>query len=127
MFRVALLQFCGQILWQIGQAAAQQRFHDDGGNAALLQFGIQIRGVGVAAVDFVGIVPVQVVQLYLHKVPVVLVVPRQQGVKHGDVAVIRESQVADAACLALLYQIVQHAVFHVARFEGRHAASADGV
>ena len=124
--RVLALQFGGEILWQVSQTATQQGLHDDGRNAALLEFGIQVAGIDVAAVDLVGIVPVKVVQLYLYEVPMVFVVHGQHLVEDILVAVEREPEVSDAARLALFHQEVHHAIVDIAAVELVHA-TANGV
>ena len=53
----------------------------------------------------------------------VLVVHGQHLVEYLFIAVERESEVADAACLALLHQEVHHAIVHVAGVEFVHAAT----
>ena len=85
---VVLLQLRHQVLGQLDQTATQQRFHDDGRNTAFLQLCIQVAGVGVVLVDFVGIVPVEVVQLYLHEIPLVFIVVLQEPVEDSNVSVI---------------------------------------
>ena len=57
----------------------------------------------------------------------ILVVHREQVVEHLHVAVVGEAEVAYAAGLALLDEIVEHAVVHIAGVEGFHAAAADAV
>ena len=125
-FRVLLLQFAHQVLRQLYQSPAQQGFHDDGRDTELLEFGVEVAGIDVALINLVGIVPVQVVQLYLHEVPVIFVVTAQHLVEHRFLPVEREAEVADAASLTLLHQEVHHAVVHVASIELVHTA-ADGV
>ena len=118
-----LLQFHHQILRQLHQSAAQQGFHDDGRYASLLQFGIEVAGVDVVLADHVGKVPVQVVQLYLHKVPMILLVGGDDLVEDILQAVEREAQVAYASCLTLLHQEVHDAVVDVASLELVHVAA----
>ena len=74
----------------VGQSSAQQRLHDYRGYAPLLQFAVEIDGIGITWVYLVGVVPVEIVQFYLHEVPMVasLVVPFQQHVVDGYVAVV---------------------------------------
>ena len=48
MIRIALFHLLDDILRNIRKSAAQQRFHDDGWNMPLLQFAIQITGIGIA-------------------------------------------------------------------------------
>ena len=57
--------------------------------------------------------PVEIVELYLHKVPLILVMLREQIVEHSDVSVIRESEVAYSSSLALGEQEVEYAVIHI--------------
>ena len=44
----------------------------------------------------------------------------QNLVKHFLFAVEREAEVADATCLALLHQVVHHAILHIALLEFEH-------
>ena len=120
------LQFGGQILRQIRKASAQQGFHDDGGNLQLLQLVVEVVGVNIVFADLVGEVPVQIVQLYLHEIPMVLVVQGKNLVEHLLLAMKRETEVADAAGLSLLHEEVHHAVVHITRVELLHSA-ANGV
>ena len=75
--------------------------------------------------------PIQVVELNLDKIPLVLVVVVQQIVKHGNFAMIGETQIADDAFLALLHQVVEDAVVDIALPEQFHGllagAAANGV
>ena len=107
----------------IRKAPAQQRLHDDGRDTALLQFAVQVLGIGIARVDLLGVFPVHVVELYLHEVPLVAVVLRKQVVEHRDVPVVGEPEVADTAGLTLGKQEIQHPVVDVAGFELLHAAA----
>ena len=79
---VLLLQFGHQVLRQLHQSPAEQRFHNDGGYAALLQFGIEVAGIDIALVNLVSKVPVQIIQLYLAEVPVIFIVPAEHLVEH---------------------------------------------
>ena len=103
----------------IGQTTAKKGFHDNGRNAPLLQFAVKIDGIGVAVVDFVGILPVEVVELNLYKIPVVasFIVPFQEHIENRHIAVIREAKVADASSLLLFHQPVEDAVVHIASVE----------
>ena len=97
----------------VREAAAQQRLHDHGGDTAFLKLAVKIFGVGVARIHLFGMVPVDIVELYLHEIPLVFVVPRQQVVEYSNVAVIREPEVAYAAGLALLEKEIKNAVVDV--------------
>ena len=119
-------QLCSQILGQVGQSSAQQGFHDDGRDMAFLQFLIQVTGIHITVVYLVGIVPVQIVQLYLHKVPVVLLIHGQYLVEYLLKTMEREAKMTDASRLALFHQIVHHTVIHIATVKLVHAAT-DGV
>lgn len=121
--RLALLETGDDGARHVGEPAAQQRFHDDGGNVPFAQFAVKIFGVGIPRIDPLGVFPVQIVQLDLHEIPLVFVVPREQMVEHPDIAVIRESEVADAPRPAFLQQEIEDAVLHVAALELLHAAA----
>ena len=50
-------------------------FHNDGRNVPLHQLDVQIFGIGIPRVDLLGVFPVQIIQLNLHEVPFVFIVP----------------------------------------------------
>ena len=128
LLRLSCLHLCYDRIGHVGESAAQEGFHDDGRNAALLQFAIEIHGIRVQLVDFVGIVPVQIVQ---HEIPMILafVVPFQGQVEHLDIAMIGETEVADASFLLLFYQPVEDSVVNISAVEILHAVvtRTDGV
>ena len=124
---VACLEVAHEELRQFRQSAAEQRLHDDGRYAPLLQFGIEVTGVGVAAVDFVGEVPVEIIEFDLNEIPLVFVVVLEQMVEDGYGAVIGESEIAYASGLPLFQEEVEHAVVDVSVVEFLDAASSDGV
>ena len=119
LLRLTLLHLGNDVVGNVGQTAAEQRFHDYRRDAAFLQFAVQIDGICIAVVDFVGVVPVEIVKLYLHEVPVVaaLVVPFEQHVVYFHVAVIREADVAYAPLALLFHEPVEYAVVHIAAVE----------
>ena len=123
-FRPTLLDACHQMLGQFREAATQQRFHDDGGNMAFLQFGVQVVGIYVVAR---GVLPVYVIELYLYEVPMHLVVHGQHFVEHFFGTVERESQIADTSRFTFLHQEVYHAILDVTGAEGLDATVTDGV
>ena len=95
---------------------------------AFFEFAVEVFGVGIAGIDLLGIVPVEVVELDLHGIPLVTVVLGQHAVEDRDVAVIGEAQVADTSRLAFGHQKVEHAVADVSGLELLHAAAhADGM
>ena len=57
----------------------------------------------------------------------IFVVLGKQVVEHFYFAVIGESEVADAASLALLEQVVEDAIIDIAGVQGIHASTADAV
>ena len=67
--------------------------------------------------------PVEEVHLYLHEVPVVLILTVEQPVEVAHVAVIGESEVLDAAFLALLEQEFEHTVIEEASLQRVHATA----
>ena len=72
--RCAFFHFRHHVLRYVGKTASEKRLHYYGWYAAFLQFGVQVLCVCVARVYLIGIFPVEVVKLYLHEVPLVLVV-----------------------------------------------------
>ena len=61
--------------------------------------------------------PVQIVHLYLRKVPVVFILTVEQPVEGTHIAMIREAQMPDAAGLAFLEQEVEKAVVQEPAFQ----------
>ena len=122
--RKALFEASHDVFGHLGEASSEERFHDDGGDVPFLQLGIEVVGVDIVAR---GIAPVEVVELYLHEVPVYPVVHGEHLVEHVLRAVEGEAQVADASCLALLHEVVYHPVLNVALAEGLDASVPDGM
>ena len=120
------LQLSHQILWQVSQTTTQQRFHDDSRDATLLEFVIEVAGIDIVLADLVGIIPVQVVQLYLHEVPVVFVLQGEHLIKHRLLTMERETEVTDTTSLTLLHQKVHDTVVHITAIELVHTTT-DGV
>ena len=54
----------------------------------LLQLRIEVVGIGVAGIYLLGMLPVEVVELYLHEVPLILIVLGEEVVEYLDVTVI---------------------------------------
>ena len=90
---------------------------------AFLEFTEEIFCIGVAGIDFAGMLPVHIVELNLYEVPMVFsgIVQAEQIVNHLDIAVVRPSQVADAALSLLLHAPVEHTVVEEPCVEGFHA------
>ena len=68
--------------------------------------------------------PVDIVQLDLHEVPMVFLMKGHELVPSFVSAMERESEVAYATGLALFHQEVDHAVVKVPLLEGIHSADA---
>ena len=100
------LELVAQLRGDLRQGAAAQRLHDHDGNLPFVQLGVEVVGAGVASA---GMLPVHVVHLDLHEVPVVLLVQGHHVVEALLVAVEGETEVADAARLALLHEEVHDA------------------
>ena len=71
--------------------------------------------------------PVDIVHLYLHEIPVVLVVEGNKLLELAGRAMEREPELADPPGLPLLQQVIDHAVVLVALLEGLVAALPDRV
>ena len=121
--RAALLEPFDQMVVEPRKTPAEQRFHDHGRDAALLQLAVKVFGVDVAARS---VLPVDVVHLDLDEIPprLTVVVHRQQVVEDLLVAVERPPEVADAPRLALAQQEVENAVVDEALVEGLDAFAA---
>ena len=127
LVRLALAQLRRNALRHIGEAAAEERFHDDDGDAALVEFGIEVVGVDVA--DPVGVRPVDIVHLDLAEVPGILAAVEQlhEIVELMPRAMEGKTEVADASGSLFAPQEVDHAVLDIALLEGLPAAAADGM
>lgn len=55
---LAALHLGNDIVGHTRQTSAEERLHNHSGNTAFVQFAIEVFGIGVARVDFVGVVPV---------------------------------------------------------------------
>ena len=121
-------QLVAELLGHASKCSATQRLHDDALNARLLAFVIEILCVGIHPSTLLqrGMAPVEEVHLYLAEIPVVLLLMVEQPVEVAHVTVVREAQMSDAACLALLQQEVEHAIFQEALLQ-RVAATADAM
>ena len=106
------------------QTTAEQRFHDDCGDVQVGQAFVEIIGVDVVLVDIVCMLPVDVVHLNLHEVPVIFVMIVEEPFDDALVAVERESEVTDAAGFALFLHKVDGSVVDVAFLEGVPATQA---
>ena len=71
--------------------------------------------------------PVDVVQLDLYEIPFQFVVSGKEIIENFDVAVIRETEIADAPRFTFFQKEVEHAVIQIAAVQGFHAAHADTV
>ena len=116
------------MLGQIDQPAAQQRFHDDDGDAPALEFGVEVAGVDIAPRNQLGVIPVHIVHLDLDEIPErtaalggILIVEFQQVVEYLLVAVERKAQVPDAARVALFQQEIEDPVFEETLLQDLHA------
>ena len=109
-------------LGHLAQCATTERLHDDGLDIVLCQLVVEVLGISVTPSFFSqrGMAPVEEVHLYLHEVPVILIIMLDEPVKDLDIAVIGESQVTDSPSLALLEQEVEHTVIQKARTEVLH-------
>ena len=78
-FRITLLQPVRDALRRIGQTATLKRLHDHNRDFPLVQLVVQVLGIDITLA--VGVLPVEVVHLDLHEIPVVLVVQLQEFVE----------------------------------------------
>ena len=79
--RVTLLELGHDIVRHVGEAAAQERFHDNGRYPPFGQSIVKVLGIGVAGIDLLGVLPVEIVELDLHEIPLVDIVPLQEPVE----------------------------------------------
>ena len=109
---------------QFGQAAAQQGFHHHDGDVALGTLRVEIFAPYATAL---GYVPVHIVHLQEHEIPMIGLVQGKNLVKYLLRTVERPSKMAYASCLALLLEEIQHAIVHIAFAEVVHTAAAQGM
>ena len=91
----------------LGKTSAQQRFHDYGPYALLVEFRLQILRIRIPVS---GMSPVDPVQLDLDEVPMVLVVESKQTVEAFLVSVEREAEVADTSRFTLFHEEIYDSV-----------------
>ena len=123
--RALLLEASDQIVVQPREATAEQRFHDNDRDVALLQFAVEVFGIEFAARS----IPVDIVQLDLDEIPLrlALVVHGQHVVEELLRAVERPSEVPDPSGGAFALKELQHAVVDETRLEGLKTLSAERV
>ena len=107
---VMLFEHGCRMVLKFSQSSAKERLHDNNGDIALGQGIVEVLGVDVFGFYLVGVVPVDIVHLYLCEVPVVLVVEGHHLVELALLAVERPAEVADAAGLAFLEEEVKDTV-----------------
>ena len=119
---VAAFELRHQFIGQIAQASTQQRFHHKRHQPTLSHLAIQVLGIRVIVVDFLGVLPVEVVEFDKHKVKfhLSLVVQTERMVEHRHIAMIGETQVANHAFLLLLVEEVHHAIVHESLLKQPH-------
>lgn len=122
-FGLAPLELGNERVRYVGEPAAQERLHYHGGYSALVELPVKVFGIGVAVVYLLGVLPVEIVELDLHEVPLVDVVFGEQVVENPYVAMVREPEVAYAPGLALGEQEFEDSVVDVARPELLHSAA----
>ena len=71
--------------------------------------------------------PVHIVHLYLHEIPMIFVMQSEEMVKCLLAPVERKAQMAYPSCLAFLQHEVHHPVVHVTLLECLHSATSDGM
>ena len=91
-----------------------------------MEFFIKVAGIYIILAYLVGIVPIQIVQFYLYKIPLVFVCQGKHLVKYCLFTMERETQVTDSANLALLHQIINNAIVDIATLKLIHT-STNGV
>ena len=100
------------MLVDLSESAAEQWLHYHHRYVTLMQFVVEIFGIGVARIARLGMLPVEIVHLYLHEVPanLALVLHLQKMVKYLHISVIGESEITYIAFLALILKEIEHAV-----------------
>ena len=93
----------------------------------LLQLRIEVVGIGVEGIYLLGMLPVEVVELYLHEVPLILIVLGEEVVEYLDVTVIGETEVAYATCRTLLNEEVEDAIIDITSVEVVHTSHANAM
>ncbi len=108
----ALLVLLLDVLVDLSESAAEQWLHYHHRYVTLMQFVVEIFGIGVARIARLGMLPVEIVHLYLHEVPanLALVLHLQKMVKYLHISVIGESEITYIAFLALILKEIEHAV-----------------
>lgn len=80
----------------------------------------EIFGVGIAARDIGGMVPVEIVMLDKDMAPMDFGVEREEVVEDLDIAMVGEAKVADATAIALLDKVIEETIVDKATVEKLH-------
>ena len=120
----ALFQTAHDVVREFGQTATKERFHHHYGYTPLDALCVEVFGTDAATL---GNMPVHIVHLQEHEVPMIGIVQGKEFVEHLLGTVERPSKMTDTACLALLLEEVQHTVVHVALAEIVHTSATQGV
>ena len=122
--RISLLQAGKDMLGNIRQASAQQRFHHHYRNVLAAHLLVQVVGIHVTSRC---VLPVGIVQLNLHEVPVHLVVHGQCPVEFLFCTVERPAQVTNTSGFALLEQEVEQTVVKETALQAAFSGSTQHV
>ena len=106
-FGSTFFQAAEDVVGDVRQASAQQRFHHHYRNVLAAHLLVQVVGIHITSQC---VLPVGIVQLNLHEVPMHLVVHGQCPVEFLFCAVERPAQAADTSGFALLEQEVEQTV-----------------
>ena len=98
------LQLVAELFGHLAKGTTTQRLHDDTLHTRLLTLVIQVLSIGILtpAIPHRRMSPVEEVHLNLNKIEMVLLLMVEQPVKRTYIAMIRETQMTNTTCLALL-------------------------
>ena len=111
------------------QRTTTQGFHHYALHAGFLTLVVEVFGIGIMASTATngGVTPVEEVHLYLHKVPVVVILMVEQPVEGTHITMVGKAQVLDAPCLPLSEEEIEEPVVDEAALEVVHSPAADAV
>lgn len=120
--RTHLLHTLCSKFWNLGEAAAEEGLHDNGGNIALLELAEEIFAIGVRRIYLLGMLPIDIIELNLHEIPMILtfVVKFKEIIHHLYITVIAPTEITNATLLLLFYAPVEHTVVEEARMKSFH-------
>ena len=123
-------ELLAEVIAHARQRTATQGLHHNGLHTGLLHLIIEILGIGIVPPTRFferRMPPIKIIHLNLSKIPMVLILMIKQEIKHADIAMIGESQVANAASFTFPHQEIEQTVVEETGLEILNATASDAV